>query len=97
MEKITTTKFIELLRDKTPVTKPMAIEIVEGFFKLIVDSVLEGKEVVIKDFGKFKLKVKGARMSRNPRTGEPVQVPEKTTFKFYPVKKLRNVQDIKKK
>lgn len=44
---------------------------------------LEPKEkLVLKGFGTFKRHTTPARMARNPRTGEPVEVPEKETLRF---------------
>lgn len=39
-------------------------------------------EIAFRDFGKFSTKVRPARTARNPRTGEPVDVPEKVVVKF---------------
>lgn len=41
-----------------------------------------GDRVAIQGFGIFRMKTRAARTSRNPRTGEPVQVPEKKVLTF---------------
>lgn len=38
--------------------------------------------VIIKGFGTFKTVTRKARTARNPKTGEAVQVPEKTVLAF---------------
>lgn len=44
---------------------------------------LEDKgEVVLPGFGRLKNQTRPARQGRNPRTGEVIQVPEKTVTKF---------------
>lgn len=43
----------------------------------------------IKGFGKFTVVEKAARLGRNPRTGEQVQIPEKRVVKFTPAKALK--------
>jgi nucleoid DNA-binding protein len=45
-------------------------------------TVNEGERVQIQGFGTFKIKTRAARTSRNPRTGEPVQVEEKQVLTF---------------
>jgi DNA-binding protein HU-beta len=41
-------------------------------------------------FGSFGTSVRSARMARNPRTGEPIQVPETTVATFAPSKVLKD-------
>jgi nucleoid DNA-binding protein len=55
---------------------------VESVFEYIRQELIKGEGVVIQNFGKFtKTKLK-ARKSRNPKTGEPVDVPERTKVSF---------------
>ena len=37
---------------------------------------IQGGEVNLLGFGKFSVKTRPAREGRNPRTGEPIQIPE---------------------
>jgi DNA-binding protein HU-beta len=39
-------------------------------------------------FGSFSVKEKAARLGRNPRTGEKINIPAKTSVIFKPSKKL---------
>lgn len=41
-------------------------------------------------FGSFGTSVRSARTARNPRTGEPIQVPETTVATFAPSKVLKD-------
>lgn len=41
-------------------------------------------------FGSFATSVRSARTARNPRTGEPIQVPETTVATFAPSKALKD-------
>ena len=63
----------------------------------MIQGILEGLEtdgkVILVGFGTFSLVRRAARMARNPRTGEQVQVEEKTVIKFKAAKNLKeNVQ-----
>ena len=60
-------------------------EAVDQFLKSISGALAEGKHLEIRGFGTFKVKRRKARMGRNPRTGDPVPVPER----FVPVFKGR--------
>jgi len=42
----------------------------------------QGEAVIIKGFGSFKVKTRAARTARNPKTGEPLQVPAKDVLTF---------------
>jgi DNA-binding protein HU-beta len=68
----------------TGLTKLETEAIVEGFFKTVIESLMDGKGIEIRGFGTYKVKKKRARQARNPKTGEQVFVPEHfvPTFKF---------------
>lgn len=55
-----------------------------GTFNIISDALINKEEVVIRDFGRFFTKTKPAHAARNPKTGEAVQVEERTSIKFAP-------------
>ena len=48
----------------------------------IAETVKEGTEVRLQNFGTFHKQEKKARTARNPKTGEAVQVPAKNKFAF---------------
>ncbi|WP_121064694.1 HU family DNA-binding protein [Chachezhania antarctica] len=45
-----------------------------------------GDKVAIPGFGKFETRTRAARTGRNPATGAPVEIPERTVLKFTPSK-----------
>ena len=51
--------------------------IVNCFFDTITDALAEGKRVELRGFGAFSVRQRDARLGRNPRTGEAVDVDEK--------------------
>jgi Bacterial nucleoid DNA-binding protein len=67
---------IEVVREKTGVSRRVAAESVNTVFDTIVDAVINDEPVSIKGFGTFTPKMRAARMCRNPQTGEPMQVAE---------------------
>lgn len=58
-----------------------------GVFRQIISYCKDGYVVVIRGFGSFRLRLRSARTGRNPRTGEPVEIPAYNTiiFKASPV------------
>ena len=61
--------------------------------KTIIDSLgntlSNGGRVEIRGFGSFRLNHRPARLGRNPKTGEKVNVPEKFVPHFKPGKELK--------
>ena len=58
-------------------SKKASEAIIEDIFLYIADTLTTGTEVNIKDFGKFAVKTRAARICRNPANGEPVHMAEK--------------------
>ncbi len=71
-------------------TKVQAEEIVDGLFGAIINTLKSGGEVSIAGFGIFSVKQRAARMARNPKTGEQVQVKAKKVPKFRAAKGLKD-------
>ena len=55
----------------------------------IVAAMARGDRVELRDFGAFVVKVRAARVGRNPKTGAQVHVPAKVTPAFKPGKEIR--------
>lgn len=62
---------------------------VNAVFDVISEALVDGDSVTITGFGKFEAVQTSARTGRNPRTGEPVDIPAKTAIKFRPGKGLK--------
>ncbi len=70
-------------------TKADGERAVETMVDTIVGALKRGEEVSIAGLGIFKTKMRAARVARNPRTGEAVQVPSMRVPKFQPAKALK--------
>jgi len=64
--------------------------IVGAIFDEITDALAEGNRVELRGFGAFSVKRRDARLGRNPRTGDSVQVAEKHIPFFKTGKQLRD-------
>jgi len=80
---------VELVHEKIGGTKVQAEEVVNGMFDAIVSTLSKGEEVSIAGLGIFSVKDRAARVARNPKTGEPVQVPARKVPKFRAAKALK--------
>jgi integration host factor subunit beta len=63
--------------------------IVSAIFEEISVALAQGDRVELRGFGAFSVKQRAARIARNPRTGEAVQVSEKQVPFFKTGKELR--------
>jgi integration host factor subunit beta len=64
--------------------------IVNTIFDEITDALASGNRVELRGFGAFSVKKRDARVGRNPRTGESVEVEEKHVPFFKTGKLLRD-------
>jgi len=71
-------------------TKKQAQEIVDKVFDTIKECLKRREPVAISGFGTFKVKETKARVGRNPRTGETVQIPARKKIAFRASKELKN-------
>lgn len=66
-----------LLSQKVGISKKEADIAVKTIFDTIVESLSNGEKVELRGFGSFRVKDRKPRKSRNPKTGEVVNVPAK--------------------
>ena len=81
---------VENLQTEHDLTKAQAEQVVEGLFDSIVKEVSKGGTVSIAGFGIFEAKERAARMGRNPKTGEAIQIKASTNPKFRPAKAFKD-------
>lgn len=71
------------------ITKKDCALVVDGLLNAIKSALAEQENIEIRGFGTFKVRKRKARMARNPRTGEAVEVPARLVPIFKPSKDLR--------
>lgn len=59
-------------------------DLVESILSHLSDALVEGDTVKISSFGTFSVREKGARMGRNPKTGEEVPIEPRRVLVFRP-------------
>ena len=67
---------------------------IEKFLNIILKEIKKtlkrGERVELRGFGIWSIRLQKARISRNPKTGEKIQTPEKKTIHFKMAKELFN-------
>lgn len=84
-------ELIQKIADENPHLYLRDVErIVNTIFDEITDAMSRGDRVELRGFGAFSVKKRDARLGRNPRTGESVEVEEKHVPFFKTGKLLRD-------
>lgn len=84
-------ELIQKIADENPHLFQRDVEkIVNTIFEEITNAMSRGDRVELRGFGAFSVKKRDARVGRNPRTGEAVQVEEKHVPFFKTGKLLRD-------
>ncbi len=83
-------ELVQRIADRNPHLYQRDVEnIVNAILDEIVHALANGNRVELRGFGAFATKQRDGRVGRNPRTGELVQVDEKSVPAFKTGKELR--------
>jgi DNA-binding protein HU-beta len=85
--------FVEAVAREGKVSKAeakRAIELVFGAIEQGLKTCKSGGKFHIGTFGTFRVTKRGARMGRNPQTGEPIKIKASKSLRFKPSSQLRN-------
>jgi integration host factor subunit beta len=88
---MTKADLIEEVSRVVEMTRKDSEVIVEAIFDSIVRSLRGGDKIEIRGFGSFRSRERQARIGRNPKTGERVEVPAKRIPFFKPSKELKDL------
>lgn len=86
---LTKAQLAELLFEQIGMNKRESKDMVDAFFDLISDSLVEGDDVKISGFGNFQIRTKAPRPGRNPRTGETIPIDARRVVTFHASHKLK--------
>ena len=81
---------IAKVADMADLSKADATKAVDCVFDTITGSLVGGDEVRLVGFGTFTVSKRAASTGRNPRTGEPMQIPASMQPKFKAGKGLKD-------
>ena len=84
------TELIAAVAEKVGMTKKDAERVVSATIETIEASLVKGEKVSISGFGIFEVKACEARVGRNPRTKETIQIPATRLPAFKASKALKD-------
>ena len=87
---LTKAHLAELLFEQIGLNKRESKDMIDAFFDLISDSLVEGNDVKVSGFGNFQIRTKAPRPGRNPRTGEAIPIEARRVVTFHASHKLKN-------
>ncbi len=89
MATISKKEIVKTVSERHGLTTTQTGQIVQVFMDQIIDELSRGNRIEFREFGIFELKRRKPRTARNPKTGDSVQVPEKTVVSFKPGKVMK--------
>ncbi len=84
-------KLLVSVTEKAGLPRSKAMAAMDAVFECISQSLKEGNEVRVLNFGAFAVSERKAGKGRDPRTGAEINVPESKSVRFRPSKALREV------
>ncbi len=83
-------ELVELVADSADIPKAAATRAVDAVFDGIANSLKQGNSVTLVGFGTFSVSHSAARMGRNPRTGETINIAAMNKPRFKAGKGLKD-------
>ena len=84
------TELVAAVAEKTGLSKKDSEKAVNAAFETITASLVEGKKVQLVGFGAFEVKERNARVGRNPKTKEQIEIPASRVAVFKTGKALKD-------
>lgn len=79
---MTKKEFADKMAEVSGLSKVDATKAYDAFLKVITDYLKAGEKVAFLGFGTFSVQKKEARVGRNPKSGEKINIPAKNVLKF---------------
>ena len=71
-------------------SKKVCENLLEDFFSILIEELIQNKKVKISNFGTFILRFKKSRLGRNPKTLKQSIISERNVILFKPSKEFKN-------
>lgn len=87
---LTKRDLVTRISEETGLIQQQVLEVVQKTLDYIAESLARGDKVELRNFGVFEVKVRKARIGRNPNAPETdVPIPQRSVVKFKPGKQMR--------
>jgi DNA-binding protein HU-beta len=87
---MTKAELIDKIAAKAKISKKAANVTLNTFVDSVTSALKKGERVSLVGFGTFSVAKRKARIARNPRTGEKINVPARRAAKFKAGRELKN-------
>jgi nucleoid DNA-binding protein len=78
------------ISNETGIVQQQVLDVVQKTLDYIAEAVAQGRKVELRNFGVFEVKIRKARIGRNPNAPEnDVRIPPRAVVKFKPGKEMR--------
>lgn len=84
-------ELINVVSEAAEVSKKDAETVITATLDAITDALKEGEKVQLVGFGSFEVKARAARVGRNPKTKEPIEIPASKVPVFKAGKVLKDM------
>ena len=88
---MTKADLVEEVSRVTELTRKDSEVIVDQLFDSVIKALKAGDKLEVRGFGSFRVRQRNARVGRNPKTGDKVEVPAKRVPYFKPSKELKDL------
>ena len=83
-------ELVAAVAEKTALSKKDSEKVVNAAFEAITEALVAGEKVQLVGFGSFETKERNARIGRNPRTKEEIEIPATRVPAFKAGKALKD-------
>ncbi|MBM3847752.1 MAG: integration host factor subunit beta [Verrucomicrobia bacterium] len=88
---LTKRDLVTRISNETGLVQQQVLDVVQKTLDYIAEAVSRGEKVELRNFGVFEVKVRKARVGRNPNAPETdVPIPQRAVVKFKPGKEMRD-------
>jgi integration host factor subunit alpha len=87
---LTKIALVDMIYNELEIPRKECMNLVESFFRIIEDELVEGNDVMVSGFGKWSVKQKRPRIGRNPQTGEKITIDARRVVTFKSAPPLRS-------
>jgi nucleoid DNA-binding protein len=79
------------ISNETGLVQQQVLDVIQKTLDYIAEGLAQGKKVELRNFGVFEVKIRKARIGRNPNApATDVPIPERSIVKFKPGKEMRD-------
>ena len=87
---LTKKDLVNLIYMQLGFSKQISDNLIDDFFQIIVDNLIQEKKLKLSKFGTFSIREKKSRIGRNPKTKEEKTINQRNVVLFKPSKEFKN-------